>query len=61
MLREDLINLDFFTKLLSLKFSRSWDLEQDARMDLVDEGDAPFPDPVHPRKLALDIHDKITI
>lgn len=56
MSREDLIDLEFFTKLLFLKFSGLWDLDHDARMDLIDKGDASSPDPVHTRKLALDIH-----
>jgi hypothetical protein len=37
MLREDLIDFDFFMKLLSLKLSRLWDLDNDARMYLIDE------------------------
>lgn len=57
MLREDLIDFEFFTKLLSLKCSGLWDLDHDARMDLVDKGDASFPDPVHTRKLALAAHN----
>jgi hypothetical protein len=61
MSREDLIDLKFFTKLLFLKLSGLWDLDHDARMDLVDEGDASSPDPVHTRKLASDIHDKNTM
>jgi hypothetical protein len=58
MSREDLIDLEFFMKLLSLKLSRLWDLDYDARMDLIDKGNAASPNPVHTRKLALDIHDK---
>jgi hypothetical protein len=35
--REDLIDLDFFLKLLSLELSGLGDLDHDARMDLIDE------------------------
>lgn len=61
MLRKDLIDLDFFLELLSLKLSGSRDLDHDARMDLVDKGDGSFPDPVHIRKLLLDRHDEVEI
>lgn len=60
MLREDVIDLEFFMKLLSLKLSGLWDLDHDARVDLIDERDASPPDPVHTRKLALDIHESMT-
>jgi hypothetical protein len=56
--REGLINLDFSAKLFSLEVSGLWHLGHNARMDLVDEGDASSPDPVHTRKLALDVHDE---
>jgi hypothetical protein len=58
MLRKDLIDLEFFPKLLSLKFARFRDLDHDARMDLIDKGDASFPDPVHIRELLPDIHNR---
>jgi hypothetical protein len=57
-LQEDLIDLEFFMKLLSLKLSRLWDLDYNVRMDLIDKGNAASLNPVHTRKLALDIHDK---
>jgi len=47
--------------LLLLKFSRLWDFDHDERVDLVDEGDASSPDPMHGRELALYIHDKMRI
>lgn len=53
---KDFIDLEFFTKLFSLKLSRLWDLDRDARVYLIDERDASSPDPVDTRKLALDIH-----
>jgi hypothetical protein len=37
MPRGDLIDLDFFLKLLSLHLPRVGDLDHDARMDLIDE------------------------
>jgi hypothetical protein len=44
-------------ELLPLKFSRLRDLDHDARVDLVNEGDTSSPDPVHSRELvALNIH-----
>jgi hypothetical protein len=58
MSRKYLIDLEFFEKLLSLILAGFWDLDHDARMDLIDEGDASFPDPVHTRKLLLDSHGK---
>lgn len=61
MSRKDLINLEFFPKLLSLKLARFRDLNHDARMDLIDEGDGSFPDPVNTRKLLLDSHNKAEI
>lgn len=61
MSREDLIDLKFFTELFSFKISGLWDLDHDARVDLIDEGDASSPDPVHTRELVLDIHDKNTM
>jgi hypothetical protein len=56
--REGLINLEFSAKLFSLELSGLWHLGHNARMDLVDEGDASSPDPVHTRKLALDVHNE---
>lgn len=58
MSRKDLINLEFFPKLFPFEYSGFWYLDYDARMDLIDEGDTPFPDPVHIRKLALDTYTK---
>lgn len=58
MSREDVVNLDFFPELLPLEFTGFWDLHHDARMDLIDERDAPFPDPVHIGKLVFDTHTK---
>lgn len=55
---EDVVNLDFFPELLPLEFPGFWDLHHDARMDLIDERDASFPDPVHIGKLVLDTHAK---
>jgi hypothetical protein len=46
-------------ELLPLKLSRFRDLDHDVRVDLVNERDASPPNPVHSRKLALNIHDKI--
>jgi len=43
-------------ELLPLKFSRLRDLDHDARVDLVNEGDTSSPDPVQTRELALNIH-----
>jgi hypothetical protein len=57
MLREDLIDLKFFRELLSLKLAGFWDLHYDVRMDLVDERDGSFPDPVYIREL-LGSHNK---
>jgi hypothetical protein len=37
MFGEDVVNLDFFPELLLLEFSGFWDLDHDARMDLIDE------------------------
>lgn len=48
-------------KLLSLKLSGLWHFDHDTRVDLMDEGDASSSDPVHTRKLVLDIHDKNTM
>jgi hypothetical protein len=45
-----------FMELLPLKFSRLRDLDHDARVDLINEGDTSSPDPVHSRELALNIH-----
>lgn len=59
MSRKDLVDLDFFLKLFSLKLARFWDLNHDLRMDLIDKGDASFPDPVHIRKLLLGSHHKV--
>ena len=53
-----LIDLEFFLKLLCLKLAGFRDLDHDARMDLIDEGDASFPDPMHTRKLLLGSHNK---
>jgi hypothetical protein len=58
MLRKDLIDLEFSLKLLSLKVARFRDLDHDARMDLIDKGDASSPDPVHIRELLPDIHNR---
>lgn len=57
MLREDLVNLKIVSKLFSLPLSRVWDLDHDARMDLIDERDGPFPDPIYARKLTLGGHN----
>jgi hypothetical protein len=51
------ISIFFFMKLLPFKFPRHWNLDHDARVNLVNEGDTYSPDPVHTRELALDIHD----
>jgi hypothetical protein len=59
MLRKDLINLDFLPKLLSLKVAGFWDLYYDARVHLVDKGDASLPDPVHIGELLSDIHHRL--
>lgn len=56
MLGENFIDLEFFAKLLSLVLARLGNLDHNQRMDLVDEGDTPSPDPVYTRKLALYIH-----
>lgn len=61
MLRENLIYFEFLTKLFSLNLPGLGDLDHDARMDLIDKRDASSPDPVHIRKLALDIHDVDTV
>ena len=53
MLREDLIDLQFFLKLLSLKRSGLRDLDHNARIDFIDEGDGSFLDPMHIGKLAM--------
>jgi hypothetical protein len=45
-------------ELLPLKFSRLRDLDHDARVDLVNEGDTSSPDPMHTRESALNIHDE---
>lgn len=58
MSRKDLIDLNFFLKLFSLKLARLWDLNHNSRMDFIDEGDTSFPDPVHSRKLLLCSHNK---
>lgn len=57
LLREYLIYLELFAELFPLEIPRLRDFDHDARMDLVNERDASTPDPVHPRKLALYIHD----
>ena len=58
MARENLIDLEFSLKLLSFKVAGFWDLDHDTRMDLIDEGDAPFPIPMHTRKPLLNSHSK---
>lgn len=58
MSREDLVDLEFFLKLLSFKLSGFGDLDNDMRMDLVDEGDTSFPDPVYMGKLVFGFQDK---
>lgn len=55
-LRKNLIYLEFLLKLLSFKVARLRYLHHDARVDLVDKRDAPFPDPVHLRELLPDTH-----
>jgi hypothetical protein len=57
-LRKHSIYLELFTELLSFILSRLWDLDHDKWVDFVDEGDTSSPDPMHVRKLALNIHDK---
>lgn len=58
MLREDLIDLQLFLKLLSLELPRLRDFDHNARMDFIDERDGSFPDPVYIGKLALIAHEK---
>jgi hypothetical protein len=57
MLGKDLIDFEFTPELFSLKVARPWDFDHDVRMDLIDKGDAPFPDPVYFRELLPDIHN----
>lgn len=54
--REYLVYLELFLKLLPLKFPRFRDFDHDARVDLVNEGDASALDPVDTRIPAWDIH-----
>lgn len=57
ILRKDLIDLEFSPELFSLKVARLRDFNHDVRMDLIDKGDAPFPDPMYIRELLPDIHN----
>ena len=57
MLRKYLIDLEFPLKLFFLKVAALRDFDHDVRMDLVDKGDAPFPDPVYIRELLPDLHN----
>ena len=59
MLRENLIDLEFVLELLPVKLPRLRDLDHNARMDLIDKGNASSPDPMDTGKLALNsgIHD----
>lgn len=56
MLREDLIDLGLFIKLLSFKLSGPGDFDHDAGVDLIDEGDSTYPYPMHTGEFSLDIH-----
>jgi hypothetical protein len=58
MLQEDVIDVAFSTKLLSFKLAGLWDLDDDTRMDLIDEGDSSPPKPAHAGKSALRIHER---
>lgn len=57
VLREDLIYSMFLAELLSFKFVGDWDLNHNAGMNFIHVRDTSFPNPVHVRELALDIHD----
>lgn len=58
MARENLIDLELSLKLLSFKVAVFRDLDHDTRVDLIDEGDASFPDPTYIRKPLLNSHSK---
>jgi hypothetical protein len=58
ILREYLIYLELFLELFSLEFPRHRDFDHNTRVDLVNKRDAPSPDIVYIRELALDIHGR---
>lgn len=58
ILWEYAVYLDLFAELFPFLFSWLRDLDRNARVDLVNERDASFPDPVDTRELVFDIHDE---
>lgn len=56
MSREDLVNLEFVPKLFFFECVVYGNLDHDAGMNLIDEGDASLPDPVHVWKQLLGGH-----